>query len=131
MQGGTARLDNTAFAAQQLPVLRENLVRLVNAGVPIVLGPDTGIPGVLPGIALQLELVMHVDAGLSSRQSLDAATRNAAAMMNQSGVFGSIEPGQADDILILDANPEEDIGSVRDIYRVIHAGRVYEPQQAY
>lgn len=131
VQGGTARLDNTAFAAQQLPVLRENLVRLVNAGVPIVLGTDTGIPGVLPGIALQLELVMHVDAGLSSRQSLDAATRNAAAMMNQAGVFGSIEPGQAADILILDANPVEDIGSVRDIYRVIHAGRVYEPQQAY
>ena len=131
VQGGTVRLDNTAFAAQQLPVLRENLVRLVNAGVPVVLGTDTGIPGVLPGIALQLELVMHVDAGLSSRQSLDAATRNAAAMMNQSGVFGSIEPGQAADILILDANPVEDIGSVRDIYRVIHAGRVYEPQQAY
>ena len=131
LQGGTARLDNTAFAAKQLPVLRENLVRLVNAGVPVVLGTDTGIPGVLPGIALQLELIMHVDAGLSSRQSLDAATRNAAAMMNQSGVFGSIEPGQAADILILDANPVEDIGSVRDIYRVIHSGRVYEPQQAY
>lgn len=131
VQGGTARLDNTAFAAQQLPVLRENLLRLANAGVPVVLGTDTGIPGVLPGIALQLELVMHVDAGLSSRQSLDAATRNAAAMMNQSGVFGSIEPGQAADILILDANPVEDISNVRDIHRVIHAGRVYDPQQAY
>ena len=87
VQGGTARLDNTAFAAQQLPVLRENLLRVANAGVPIVLGTDTGIPGVLPGVALQLELVMHVDAGLSSRQALDGATRNAAAMLDQESVW--------------------------------------------
>ena len=130
VQRGTARLDNTAFAAQQLPVLRENLVRVANAGVPIVLGTDTGIPGVLPGIALQLELVMHVDAGLSSRQALDAATRNAAAMLDQTSVFGSIEPGLAADILILDANPLDDIRNIREIYRVIHAGRVYDPKLA-
>jgi imidazolonepropionase-like amidohydrolase len=130
VQRGTARLDNTAFAAQQLPVLRENLLRVANAGVPIVLGTDTGIPGVLPGIALQLELVMHVDAGLSSRQALDAATRNAAAMLDQTRVFGSIEPGLAADILILDANPLDDIRNIREIYRVIHAGRVYDPKLA-
>ncbi|MEE8236428.1 MAG: amidohydrolase family protein [Gammaproteobacteria bacterium] len=130
VQGGTARLDNTAYAARQLPVLRENLLRVANAGVPIVIGTDTGIPGVLPGIALQLELVMHVDAGLSPRQALNAATRNAAAMLDQASVFGSIEPGLAADILILDANPLEDIRNIRDIYRVIHAGRVYDPELA-
>jgi len=130
VQGGTARLDNIAFAAQQLPVLRANLLRVANAGVPIVLGTDTGIPGVLPGIALQMELVMHVDAGLSSRQALDGATRNAAAMLDQAGVFGSIAPGLAADILIVDANPLEDIRNIREIYRVIHAGRVYDPQLA-
>ena len=130
VQGGTARLDNTAFAAQQLPVLRANLLRVAKAGVPIVLGTDTGIPGVLPGIALQLELVMHVDAGLSSRQALDGATRNAAAMLDQASVFGSIAPGLAADILIVDANPLEDIRNIREIYRVIHAGRVYDPQLA-
>ncbi len=130
VQRGTARLDNTAFAAQQLPVLRENLLRVAKAGVPIVLGTDTGIPGVLPGIALQLELVMHVDAGLSSRQALDGATRNAAAMLDQTSVFGSIEPGLAADILIVDANPLDDIRNIREIYRVIHAGRVYDPKLA-
>ena len=130
VQGGTARLDNTAFAAQQLPVLRANLLRVAKAGVPIVLGTDTGIPGVLPGIALQLELVMHVDAGLSPSQALDGATRNAAAMLDQASVFGSIAPGLAADILIVDANPLEDIRNIRDIYRVIHAGRVYDPQLA-
>ena len=130
VQGGTARLDNTAFAAQQLPVLRANLLRVAKAGVPIVLGTDTGIPGVLPGIALQLELVMHVDAGLSSSQALDGATRNAAAMLDQASVFGSIAPGLAADILIVDANPLEDIRNIREIYRVIHAGRVYDPQLA-
>ena len=130
VQGGTARLDNIAFAAQQLPVLRANLLRVANAGVPIVLGTDTGIPGVLPGIALQMELVMHVDAGLSSRQALDGATRNAAAMLDQASVFGSIAPGLAADILIVDANPLDDIRNIREIYRVIHAGRVYDPQLA-
>lgn len=130
VQGGTARLDNTAFAAQQLPVLRANLLRVAKAGVPIVLGTDTGIPGVLPGIALQLELVMHVDAGLSPSQALDGATRNAAAMLDQASVFGSIAPGLAADILIVDANPLEDIRNIREIYRVIHAGRVYDPQLA-
>lgn len=119
-----------SFVAQQLPVLLENLLRVALAGVPIVLGTDTGIPGVLPGIALQLELVMHVDVGISSRQALDGATRNAAAMPDQASVFGSIEPGLAADILIVDANPLEDIRNICEICRVIHAGRVYDPKLA-
>ena len=62
---GTARLDNTAWAVERLPVLRQNLLTVANAGVRIVIGTDTGIPGVLPGIATQLEMVMHVEAGLA------------------------------------------------------------------
>jgi imidazolonepropionase-like amidohydrolase len=51
-------------------------------------------------------------------------------MLDQASVFGSIAPGLAADILIVDANPLEDIRNIREIYRVIHAGRVYDPQLA-
>jgi imidazolonepropionase-like amidohydrolase len=121
---GTARLDNTMWAAERLPILASNLLMMQRAGIPIVIGTDTGIPGVMPGIATQMEIVMHVDAGLTVTEALLAATRNAARMMGQEGVFGGIAVGMAADLLILEADPRADIGNIRRIRHVVRAGRV-------
>jgi imidazolonepropionase-like amidohydrolase len=121
---GTARLDNTAWAVERLPVLRQNLLAVANAGVRVVIGTDTGIPGVLPGIATQLEMVMHVEAGLSPGATLRAATTNAASVVGAAGEFGTLAPGAAADLLLLDADPRDDIANVRRIRHVIRAGRL-------
>ena len=121
---GTPRLDNTGWAVERLPVLKANLLAVHRAGISVVLGTDTGIPGVLPGIAAQLEMAMHVEAGLTAEQTLQAATVNAARMMGQADVFGRIAEGMQADMLILDADPREDISNIRRIRHVIRGGRV-------
>ena len=121
---GTARLDNTGWAAERLPILTANLLTMQRAGISIVIGTDTGIPGVMPGIAAQMEIVLHVEAGLTVTQALLAATRNAARMMDQQNVFGGISAGMAADLLILEADPRTKIGNIRRIRHVIRAGHI-------
>lgn len=124
---GTARLDNTAWAAARLPVLRANLIEVHQAGIPVVIGTDTGIPGVLPGIATQLEIVLHVEAGLTPMAALEAATGNAARMLRHQGTFGGIREGMAADLLILAADPIQDINNIRRIRYVVRAGKIVSP----
>jgi len=122
---GTPRLDNTAWAAERLPVLRLNLFTVHGAGIPVLIGTDTGIPGVLPGISAQLELVMHQEAGLDPADVLRAATSAAAEAFGRGGEFGTLTKGAQADLLVLEADPREDVGNVRRIRHVIRAGRVH------
>ncbi len=123
---GTARLDNTAWTVERLPVLRINLFTVHGAGIPVLIGTDTGIPGVLPGISAQLELVMHQEAGLDPLDVLRAATTTAAEVFDRKGVFGTLREGAQADLLVLDADPRADVGNVRRIRHVIRAGRVHK-----
>ncbi|MAF83143.1 MAG: amidohydrolase family protein [Gammaproteobacteria bacterium] len=123
---GTSRLDNTAWTVARLPVLRLNLFTVYGAGIPVLIGTDTGIPGVLPGISAQLELVMHQEAGLDPIDVLRAATTTAASVFNRKGVFGTLREGAQADLLVLDADPRLDVGNVRRIHHVIRAGRVHK-----
>ena len=120
-------LDNTAFTKERMPVLRANLKRVFDAGVPIVMGSDTGFFGVLLGVATQLEMELMVDAGLTSAEALRAATINAARMIGRDQEQGTIDAGKVADLLILDANPLDDIRAVRRIHRVVKGGVVYDP----
>jgi imidazolonepropionase-like amidohydrolase len=119
--------NNTTYAREHLPVLRANLKSVADSGIPIVMGTDTGFFGVLLGAATQVELELMVEAGLTTAQVLRAATINAARMMGQEKQAGSIETGKLADLLILDANPLEDIRAVRRIHRVMKGGVVYDP----
>src|SRR5688572_4537407 len=122
-------LDNMAFTKARLPTQRANLKRVFDAGVPVVMGTDAGFPGVVMGVSSQLELALMVEAGLPPASVLQAATINAARMIGRDKEWGSVEPGKAADLLILDANPLEDIRNVRRIYRVVRGGAVHEPAQ--
>jgi imidazolonepropionase-like amidohydrolase len=123
---GTARLDNTAWIVEHLPVLRLNLFTVHGAGIPVLIGTDTGIPGVLPGISTQLELVMHQEAGLDPIDVLRAATTTAAVVFDRKGVFGTLREGAQADLLVLDADPRLDAGNVRRIQHIIRAGKVHK-----
>ena len=74
---------NTAFTKQHLPVQRANLKAVFDAGIPVVLGTDTGFFGVLVGAATQIELELLVEAGLKPEDALRAATINAARMIGK------------------------------------------------
>jgi imidazolonepropionase-like amidohydrolase len=121
-------LDNVAFTRDRLPLQRANAKRVFDAGIPVAMGTDTGFPGVLMGVASQVELALMAEAGLPREAVLRAATINGARMLGRDDL-GSIESGKAADLLVLDANPLDDIGNIRRINRVIRGGVVHDPAQ--
>ena len=100
---------------------------LDRAGVTLLAGTDAPEPFVTPGFALHQELEMLVESGLSPAKALQAATRNNAAILKQSGRLGRIETGFLADLVILRADPTKDIRHTRQIEWVIRGGRALAP----
>ena len=96
---------------------------LHKAGVPIVAGTDQSVPG----FSLHREIELYVKAGFTPLEALQAATIVPARVMKKDGDSGTIEVGKRGDIVIVDANPLEDISNTRKIYRVITNGRAFDP----
>lgn len=85
---------------------------LIAAGGSILPGTDTPNPWLVPGRALHLELERLVAAGMSPEQALAAATVDAAAWFEDEERRGTIEAGQPADLVVLEANPLQDIRRV-------------------
>jgi imidazolonepropionase-like amidohydrolase len=98
-----------------LDVARKNLKTLSDRGVRIAFGTDTGPPGRFQGFFEHLELEMMVDAGLTPMQAIVSATGDAARCHRRAGQFGTLAPGAAADLLILNANPLDDIRNTRKL----------------
>ena len=108
----------------QLPVAMQNLAALHRAGVPIVMGTDTGPLGRFQGYFELMELEMMVDAGLTPAQSLHAATAGAARCLQLDRELGTLERGKWADMLVLDASPLERIANIRRQHSVWIVGTV-------
>jgi imidazolonepropionase-like amidohydrolase len=97
---------------------------MFRAGVPFMAGTDTAAGvHVFPGFSLHDELGWFVRAGLTPMQALQTATRNPAQFMGRLTDIGTVEKGKLADLVLLDANPLEDIANTRRIRAVILAGR--------
>jgi len=94
----------------QLAVAKRNTKRLADGGVPIAVGS---------GSDPYREMELLVEAGLSPADVLVAATRNGGAALHELDEAGTIEPGKRADLLLLSANPVEDIRNLRKVVRVI------------
>jgi imidazolonepropionase-like amidohydrolase len=93
----------------------------------IVAGSDTPNPYVLPGAGLLRELELLVASGLTPMQAIAAATRVAADFLGQVGRLGTLTPGKTADLVMLDGNPLEDIGQIRQVKIVLRDGRIVWP----
>ena len=101
-----------------------NLGILSDAGVLIALGTDSGTnEGQWQGYFEHRELEMMVEAGMSPTQALVAATGGAARAMELDDHLGTLRPGRWADLLVLNANPVDDIRATRQIDSVWIAGR--------
>jgi len=98
------------------------------AGVRVLAGTDTTDTYVFPGSSLHDELQMLVDAGLSPAEALRAATVSAAEFAGGRAQHGAVAPGRAADLLLLDANPLDDIAHTRRIASVFLAGYRHDVQ---
>lgn len=104
---------------------RRLLRALHAAGVPLLVGTDTPVPGAVPGFSLHAELRNLVDAGLSPYDALAAATVNAAAYLGRDD-FGTVQPGRRADLLLLSADPRADVRNAEAIAGVMARGRWYD-----
>lgn len=122
-QQGIRDNPQTAVIRKALEQGTRNLKLLSDAGVTIAMGTDSGTDeGRWQGYFEQMEIEMMAKAGMTPMQVIVAAT-GAAAQVSKLDHVGTIAPGQAADLLVLDANPLQDIRNTREIHSVWIAGR--------
>lgn len=95
------------------------------AGVPLLAGADALNSYVFPGFSLHDELELLVQAGLSPLEALQAATLNPAKFLGLTVSLGTVEKGKWADLLLLDANPLENIANTKKIAAVVANGRYF------
>lgn len=113
------------FNSEQLDYdLKKKIVRALNqAGIRLLAGTDTPNPYCFPGFSLQDELQILTECGLSPLQALQTATLNPALYFGIQKDQGTVAAGKIADLVVLKANPLEDIGNTRKIGAVILKGR--------
>jgi imidazolonepropionase-like amidohydrolase/Tol biopolymer transport system component len=113
-------------------MMMEEVKRAYQAGVPLLPGTDSFNHNDWYGLALNAELQHFVQAGIPPIEVLRMATQRSAAFVGAESVLGSLEPGKLADLVVLDANPLDDIANTLKPWRVIAGGRVFsEPQPLY
>ena len=109
-----ARDDFQPDAARALVELRQELTRALHAaGAPIALGSDAPQFFNVPGFSIHHEMEMMVAAGLTPYEVLATGTREPARYFGTPDAFGTVEPGRRADLILLEANPLDDVANVQ------------------
>jgi len=116
-------------ALERTPMMDENLLALHGAGVVVAAGTDAGNVGTLHGPGLVVELWLMEEAGMSRRDVLLSATRDAARVFAAEPAFGTIEPGKLADLIVLDDDPLQDLHALERIHMVVKGGVAFDPDE--
>lgn len=121
------RLQNPQFDLSVSRQIIDNRMRILRAlndgGVPILMGTDAPQQFSVAGFSLHRELRRMAAAGMTPYQILVSGTRNVGEYFRDQDAFGTIEPGRRADLLMVDANPLQDIGNVARLAGVMVRGR--------
>lgn len=98
------------------------------AGVHFLAGADVPNPYIYPGYSLHEEFELLAEVGLSPLEILQTATVNPAKFLGREKEIGTIEKGKLADLVLLDANPLEDIRNTTKIAAVVANGRFLSKQ---
>ena len=122
--GDPARLAaGAAVYRLQLAALRP----MQDAGVPLMVGTDTSNEAwVFAGSSVHDEMALFVDAGLTPLEALQAATLRPLQYAGRARAGRAITAGEIADLVLLDADPRNDIGNTRTIRAVVMRGQLFE-----
>jgi imidazolonepropionase-like amidohydrolase len=118
--------ENAERYARSAQALLDLIVRLYQAGVPLVAGTDA-----LAGFTLHRELELYQQAGLPSEAVLRIATLGSAEVVGAEETTGSISSGKAADMVLLRDDPLQDISAVRHPLMVFKKTHRYDPNALY
>lgn len=112
-------------ALSVVPVMRQNFVNAYKADVKIAFGTDQGA---VSNRSKAEEFVLLVEAGMSERDAILSATRNAAELIGDSQNVGSVEAGKFADLIAVAGDPMEDITVLQRIDFVMKGGEVLKSE---
>ncbi len=131
------RIDRSLNSSEQAREERKQLDsvfgvlanKLQQQGVGLLSGSDSGAYNsyVYPGVSLHEELREMVDVGMTPLDALRTSAHNGARFIRVDQKVGKLESGMTADLVILNANPLEDIHNSRKLDKVIKAGKVHDP----
>jgi imidazolonepropionase-like amidohydrolase len=99
---------------------------LHDSGVPIVAGTDD-----LPGLVLQREIEVYVEAGLTPADAIYTATLGPARVMKRDKHSGSIAKGKDADLVLIDGDPLANIKDIRNVVTTVKSGVVYSSNEVF
>lgn len=124
---------NQPFALVRLRrhyALQQQLIAaLFTAGVPLMTGTDAPVATVVPGFSLAGEIANLVQCGLTPYDALSAATRVPGEFFPSDAPFGRVVRGSRADLLLLDANPLDNVDNVRRRSGVMVRGRWFSARE--
>jgi len=109
-------------AARAVALRQQLILELHRNGAGLLLGSDSPQIFNVPGFAIHRELEYLVDAGLTPFEALQTGTANPAEFFGRTGDFGVVKTGAEADLILLDANPLEDVTNTRRIHGVMLRG---------
>ncbi len=107
--------------------MAENMRRLSDAGVPILVGSDAPLPGMMPGSGFHRELQSLAAAGVPPAALLAAATTGPSDALGLGGPAHAPRPGAVADLVIVEGDPVADISRASQVATVLRAGRQVIP----
>lgn len=120
--------DELAHYRQEGEMAAINSKTLFEAGIPLAVGTDTGMIGLAPGSSMHLELRALNQAGIPAAYLIEAATLTAAKVAGRDDEYGSVEAGKFADLLVLSADPLEDVANLQAIERVVKYGKEFSQE---
>jgi imidazolonepropionase-like amidohydrolase len=124
-----AKAMTRAVPPEPSTIALQNLRRVWDAGIPVVMGTDAGNIGTLHGPSVFREMEIMTRAGLSPLQVLRSATSNGAKAMGMEREIGTLSAGKFADLVILDADQLADVMNLSKIHRVIKDGELFAPAE--
>ncbi len=124
-----AKAMNQPAPPKPSAIALQNLRRVWDAGIPVVMGTDAGNIGTLHGPSVFREMEIMTQAGLTPLQVLRSATSNGAKAMGMEREIGTLAPGKLADLVILDADPLANVMNLSKVHRVIKDGKVFVPEE--
>lgn len=101
------------------------IVGLYHAGVPLMVGTDLMLPGVLPGFSVHEEMAIWQEAGIPAAGILRSATLNPVQFMGLEQRLGSIHVGKTASLLLVRGNPLEDVRHAGQIESLFLRGQYF------